>query len=142
MKGLRRRRLLVGVGVAVLASGCATVRNPKGNGRTDLLTREEIMGVPGATNLYDVVARLRPRWLTIRAQDPNSGVTTSIVVFQDQTLLGNVETLRQLQPELAHQLRYLDGTTAKNTLPGLAFAGHVAGAIILSTRAPGSGGGP
>ena len=141
MKRLTRRGLLLGVGLAVLASGCATVRNPQGNGRMDLLTREEIMGVRGVTNLYDVVERLRPRWLKVRSQDRSFGLTTSIVVFQNQTLLGTVETLRQLQPGLAYQLKYLDGTTAKNTLPGLAFEGHVAGAIILSTSPPGSGGG-
>ncbi len=141
MKSLQGRGLLLGVGFAVLAGGCATVRNPTGNGRMDLLTREEIMGVRGVTNLYDVVERLRPRWLKVRAQDRSFGLTTSIVVYQNQTLLGDVETLRQLQPGLAYEMKYLDGTTAKNTLPGLAFQGHVAGAIILSTSPPSGGSG-
>lgn len=140
MKSLQRRGLLLGIAFAALAGGCATVRNPQGNGRMDLLTREEIMSVRGVNNLYDVVERLRPRWLKIRGQDRSFGLTTSIVVFQNQTLLGDVQTLRQLQPGLAYELKYLDGTTAKNTLPGLAFEGHVAGAILLSTSPPSSGG--
>jgi hypothetical protein len=120
----------------VLLGGCATGRAKAASGRPDLLTREQIMSVQGVTNLYDVVQRLRPRWLIARAENRTlGGASVGILVYQEQTLLGDVETLRQLQPEIAYELRFLDGTTASTTLPGLGGNLHIPGAIIISTHA-------
>jgi len=86
--------------------------------------------------LYDVVQRLRPRWLEIRAGDRSFAIGTgraTIVVFQDQSYLGDVEYLKQIAPDLAYELKWLDGPTASSTLPGLGSQ-HVAGAIIIRTR--------
>ncbi|MGH7446417.1 MAG: hypothetical protein ACRELT_02580, partial [Longimicrobiales bacterium] len=85
---------------------------------------------------HDVVQRLRPRWLIARAGDRSIGMSTGVVVYQDQALLGDVDTLRQLGPSAAYELRYLDGPTASSTLPGLGSGRHVAGAIIVLTRPP------
>jgi hypothetical protein len=38
-------------------------------------------------------------------------------------------------------LKYLDGTTAQNTLAGVPAGTHLSGAIIISTRAAGGGDG-
>ena len=57
----------------VLLGGCATGRAKAASGRPDLLTREQIMSVQGVTNLYDVVQRLRPRWLIARAENRTLG---------------------------------------------------------------------
>jgi hypothetical protein len=65
------------------------------------------------------------------------GLQTNIVVFQNQTYLGNVDVLRQFSPESAYELDWLDGSTASNTLPGLGSQ-HVAGAIVIKTAAGGS----
>jgi len=120
----------------VLFGGCATTRTSAGSGPPDLLTREQIMGVQGVTNLYDVVQRLRPRWLIVRVENRTlGGASVGILVYQEQTLLGDVETLRQLQPEIAYELRFLDGTKASTTLPGLGGNLHIPGAIIISTHA-------
>lgn len=141
MKALQRQGyLLIAVAVALLG-GCATTGTGQGGGDPNILTREQIMSVQGVTNLYDVVQRLRPRWLTVRASDRSFGMGTQIAVFQGQTYLGDVQTLRQLQPGMAFQLKYMDGTTAQNSLPGISPGTHLAGAIILSTRDPDSGGG-
>ena len=140
MKAHRQAFLLATLSGAVLLGGCATTRSAGGSHDPNILTREEIMSVEGITNLYDVVQRLRPRWLTVRASDRSFGMTTQIAVFQNQTYLGDVDTLRQLQPGMAYQLKWLDGTTASNSLPGLSPGTHISGAIILYTREPGSDG--
>jgi len=135
MIGIRRAGLAVTVILAGLAVACASTRGGEDTQtRTNVLTRDEIMGVQGARDLYDVVQRLRPRWLTTRAGERSYGMATGIVVYQDQSRLGNVDQLRQLQPSAAFELRYLDGTTASATLPGLGAGQHVAGAIVVVTR--------
>ena len=139
MKAHRQATLLATLAAATLLGGCATTRAAGGGHDPNILTREEIMSVEGITNLYDVVQRLRPRWLTVRASDRSFGMTTQIAVYQNQTYLGDVDTLRQLQPGMAYELKWMDGTTASNSLPGLAPGTHLAGAIILYTREPGSG---
>lgn len=95
------------------------------------ITRDEIEAADVST-LFEVIQRLRPRWLDVRSSR-SFGNQTRVVVFQDQTLLGGVEVLRQLTADMASELEYLDGPTAANSLPGLGST-HVEGAIIIRTR--------
>ncbi len=88
------------------------------------------MSVQGARNLYDVVERLRPRWLVVRAPD-RLNLSAGIVVYQEQTFLGDAEILRQCSREMYYELRWLDGAVASATLPGLHPDQPVAGAIVL-----------
>ncbi len=129
---MRGVMVLAFVTVAV-GGGCAA--NPRvGSGTSmDRITNDELVSVEGVRNLWDVVERLRPRWLQVRAADRSLGMQTNIVVFQDQAYLGNIDTLHQLSPDLAYELKWLDGPTASSTLPGLGSQ-HVAGAIIIYTR--------
>jgi hypothetical protein len=121
---------------AALGIACSSATRSDGdNTRFDVLTRDQIMSVPGASNLYEVVQRLRPRWLERRGGDRSFGLTTQIVVYQDQTFLGDIDTLGQIGPELAYEMRWLDGPTASATLPGLGSR-HVAGAIVIRTSPP------
>jgi hypothetical protein len=64
---------------------------------------------------------------------------TEIVVFQNDMLLGNAESLKQLLPDIAFELRYMDGAKAANTLPGLMSGRQVEAAIIVVTRPHGQG---
>jgi len=123
--------------VLLLASACASApAGSKSSSRMDRLTRDEIMSV-NVTTLYDVVNRLRPQWLEVgRRGDRSFGLQTNIVVYQNQSYLGNVDVLRQLSPESAYEMDWLDSSTASNTLPGLGSQ-HVAGAIVIKTS-PGS----
>ncbi len=129
--------------LAILAStvlvGCASTGPSSGEkNRYDLLTREQIMEV-GATNLYDVVHRLRPRWLRVSTRR-SFNMENEVVVMQNDMYLGNSESLKQLSPELAYELRYIEGTRAANIIPGISSGRHVEGAIIVSTRPEGGGG--
>jgi hypothetical protein len=132
MRRLRRTPLVL-MAFTLLACGCASVGPGAGpHSDPDALTQAEIIAT-GSSNLYDAVQRLRPRWLTPRAQQ-SFGLSTDILVFQGQTNLGTVEVLRQLTPESAIRLRFIDGSTAAASLPGIGSR-HVAGAIILETSA-------
>lgn len=97
--------------------------------RRDLITQEEI-AASGATNLYEVVQRLRPGWLRGGNVSNFRGGGTGVVVYQNNTPLGGPEALRQLTPGYAASLRFLEGTEASNTLPGLGSR-TVSGAIVV-----------
>jgi len=118
------------------AASSGTTSAPS-RGRSDRLTREEIAAV-SAANLYDVVQRLRPRWLTVRdAQSVGSGVQSAeIVVYQNQTLLGGTEVLRSLNPGAAYSLEFMDGERASSILPGIGSR-RIQAAIIIHTSAQG-----
>ncbi len=116
-----------------LAAACAATNARRGAPSLTRITREEIVGVQGARNLYEVVERLRPRWLVVRAAD-RLNLSEGIVVYQEETYLGGAEILRQLSPDMFFELRWLDGAVASATLPGLHPDRPVGGAIVLYTR--------
>ncbi|HEX6940033.1 MAG TPA: hypothetical protein VF158_11530 [Longimicrobiales bacterium] len=132
------RRLLAPIVVAILIAGCASGGVPSSSrGRQDRLTRDQIMAV-NVTSLFDVIQRLRPRWLQPTGGEPSSllgmQATGTVVVYQGQSFLGGIDVLRELAPEMAYELRYLDGPTAQATLPGLGNQ-LVSGAIVIHTSA-------
>ncbi len=135
--------------VLVLAGACASGSNrPRGGPSGDWITHEELAEVQGVRNMYDVVQRLRPRWLIARGSDGSAPVEAAgrlefggdvrfkegIVVYQDQTFLGGVGILNQIQPGMYYALRWLPGSVASATLPGLHPDHPVAGAIVLYTN--------
>lgn len=127
------RRLVLVFFVAATAAACAsTGGGDRGNTRMDLITREQIIET-GATNLFDVVSRLRPRWLQVNSTRSFS-METEVVVFQNDMLLGGPDALKQMTPELAFALEWMDGPKATASLPGLMSGRHIEGAIIVRTR--------
>jgi hypothetical protein len=121
---------LLAVGALALA-GCASTGAGTSRPDRNQLTTEEIDSV-NAISMMEVIERLRPRWLIARAAR-SFGSETGVLVYQDQTLLGGVEQLRQVRPDMVLKARYLDAQTAASTLPGIG-TGHVAGAIVLTPR--------
>jgi hypothetical protein len=118
--------VLVGL-VAVTA--CASAGGTGTRPRQDVITGEEIERTR-VSNLYELVERLRPRWLELRS--PQSFTSrTQVVVYQGQSYLGGVEILRQFGREAAQRLIYLDGPTASATLPGLVTR-QVEAAIVIN----------
>lgn len=133
------RKATLALLILVLALGaCAQGTSRANRSNPDVLSRAEIDD-SRASNLYDAIQRLRPRWLQVRggtrSMDARSGVATHVLVYQDQTMLGDIEVLKQLTPGMIISLRYLDGPTASATLPGIGSR-HVAGAIVIEA-APG-----
>lgn len=139
MKAVRRNALILAFLASAAAAGCASTQGTQGEeGSSNRLTREQIMGAE-ATNLYDVIRRLRPRWLQVRSTR-SFQMETLIAVLQNDMYLGGAETLREMSPELAYEIEYMDGVRASNVLPGLMSGQHVEAAIIVRTRPPGGGG--
>lgn len=133
MTTMRRAVLIFTLLVPAISLGCASTGAGKAdNERSDLLTREQILGAE-ATNLYDVVRRLRPRWLNVRASR-SFEMATEVVVVQNDVYLGAAEILKEMQPESAYQLQYFEGTRAATAIPGLMSDRHVEGAIVVSSR--------
>ena len=98
-----------------------------------VITQEEIAST-GATNLYDVVLRLRPGWLRGRGMQNFGGQTGMILVYQDHVRMGEVGALREMAPNYVVSVRFLDASTAA-TLPGIRPREIVAGAIVVATPA-------
>jgi hypothetical protein len=139
MNIMRERRGLVVLLAAGMLWGCASTKASKQTTNPNIITREEIIA-SNANNLHDVVQRLRPQWLRTPAPTGAlSGMNTVILVFQDQMNLGGPDALRQLGPELAYELRYVDGVRASAMLPGITNNQHVEGVIIVSTKPPSGG---
>jgi type IV pilus biogenesis protein CpaD/CtpE len=137
MRQARRVLPVLALMASALAAGCASTGTSESGTNRDILTREEILGAE-ATNLYDVIRRLRPRWLQVRSTRSFS-METEIAVLQNDMYLGTSEQLKEMAPELAFEIRYLEGARAATAIPGLMSGRHIEGAIVISTK-PGGGG--
>lgn len=133
-----RREAVFAMLAAAVVWGCASTKGGSDEAGLDRITREDLER-SGAQNLYDAVSRLRPQWLRVHGTR-SFNMETEIVVYQNEMQLGGPDALRQIGIELAWELRYMDGTRAAATLPGLGSGRHIAGAIIISTRPPSGGG--
>jgi hypothetical protein len=134
---MMRKALYVVVMTLSSLSGCArrTGSASTPGERSDLITHDQIANVGGARNLYDVVERLRPRWLVVRSGMRSFSTETVVAVFQGQLFLGTQDALRNFGTEGVYEIQYLDGATAKATLPGIADR-HVQGAIVVHMTPP------
>ena len=135
---MKIRSLLSAAAALALLASCAPAgaswREPRGAAASSsLITQEEIAAV-GATNLYDVVLRLRPGWLTGRGMKNFGGNTGLIVVYQDHIRMGEVGALREIPPNYVVSLRYLDASSAA-MLPGILPREIVGGAIVINSPA-------
>lgn len=110
---------------------CASTGAPTGGGSMNLLTYEEMVDAP-ASNVYEIVDRLRPRWLQVRGPVSLDG-QSRILVYLNQSYLGGPEVLREFDVDQVQQIRYLDGPRASGSLSGFPTDAPVAGAIIMET---------
>ncbi len=136
MRKSTRAVMVLSLAMLAFTGACATNPQSGSGNRQDVITNDELAGLQGVHNLWDAVERLRPRWLDVRAADRSFAIGTGgagIVVFQDQAYLGDMTILKQLSPDVAFDMKWLDGPTASSTLPGLGSQ-HVAGAIVIYTR--------
>lgn len=120
--------LILGLGGA----GCASASTGADGTRSsqNRITQEE-MAATGVSTLYEVVQRLRPRWLEVRAARTFE-METQVLVYMNRTLVGGVDELRRMGVETAHTLEYFSGAQAAGefTLPRDRI---VEGVIVIRT---------
>src|SRR5690348_17294452 len=102
-----------------LAATIACASNPNKrqaistNSDRNVITEEEIREVP-ASNLYELVSKLRPQMLRERGQSSLGGSTASDypLVYVDGRQYGDIASLRSLIPSQVSMVRYYDPTMA------------------------------
>lgn len=122
--------LLISTGCAASSSG-TTVANPATRAR-NYITQEEIRSA-AATTALDAVRALRPAWLVKRGRQSVT-FEADIVVYLDRARLGGVPSLSDVSAGTVTSLEFLDPAAANYRFG----AGHPHGAIIVSTREPGT----
>jgi hypothetical protein len=119
--------------LAVAIAACAA---PAGVGGSDYdanrISAAEIAETDVRT-AYELVQRLRPRWLTTRP-DRSHRLRTVILVYVDGARLGEVDSMRQISVDGIRSMQYLSSSQAGH-LPG-AGSDHVQAAIVINTRDP------
>ena len=84
----------------------------------------------GTRDLHELISRIRPRWLDVRAER-SLHLQTTIAVYVNNSRLGGPDALRGFPLASISSIRYLDAAEAMR-LPG-AGSTHVEGAIVIST---------
>lgn len=131
---------------AVSRSSATVERNP------ELIVTAEIEG-QSFRDAYDIVQRLRPTWLTRKADAAasrrmgvtvttsatgerggvQSGAGAGLLVYLDKARLGGIETLRELSPGNIKSIQFMDASAATASLPGVGSS-VITGAIIVHSR--------
>jgi hypothetical protein len=128
--------------VALSLAACASTGEGGTRSSADIITEQEIARAT-ASNAYELIRNLRPRWLSTRGQGTLGTVerpgvdgpvtemaTTSIMVYLDGLRLGSVAALENVSTR--------DLTFAERLTVGEATrrfgGGHPHGAIVLTTK--------
>lgn len=137
-----RRTLAIAAAIAALSSaatGCASSGTPKPRvteSSPDRITATEIEATSGASTAYDLVRRLRPRWLRAAPTGSISGgrVTTQVLlVYLDGNRLGTAEVLQTLSASGIKSMQYYDAVRAATVLHEVGSE-PVSGAIVILTH--------
>jgi hypothetical protein len=126
--------------ISFAVSGCASssTSTPRATESSpDRVTSAEIEAVTGATTAYDLVRRLRPRWLQSGGA-PSSIAggrisTQVLLVYLDGNRLGSVEALRSLTSSGIKTMQYYDAVRAATVLRDVGNE-PISGAIVITTR--------
>ncbi len=83
----------------------------------------------GERNLFDVIERLRPRWLRVRSVTSVRGAPAPIVVYHNNVRVGGIEVLYSMRIEGIQEARFISATNA-TTRWGM---GHTSGVIEVTS---------
>jgi hypothetical protein len=118
----------------VTAAACGTPESgPRVSRDPDMISQAEIDPLR-TYSVFEIIQRLRPRWLQVRSQQSLSGGQNQILVYQGQMRLGGVEVLSGIRGNELLRLRWLDTSEAVAQLPGIGSL-RPAGVILLEMRA-------
>ena len=119
-------------GCSGASSGTSGTPAPSRESAPDYITSVEVAATPVA-NVHDLITRLRPHWLRTQPVSIRSNTRTDVVVvYLDDTRIGDIQSLRTLSTSGVATLRYYDAVRAATVLrnPG---PDPVAGAIVITT---------
>ena len=110
--------LALSVGCHHQASGA------RGGASNNVITQEEIEAA-GASNIYDLIARLHANYLADRGRiSIQTNTHSRAVVFLNDQEYGIPETMRNIPPDRVAQVRYYPGTEALSRF-GAQYGGGV-----------------
>lgn len=116
--------------VLLLVSGCASTEGSERSRTADVISRAEIEGLD-VGSAFEVVERLRPRWLRTRGvtslRDPTSG---DAWVYVDGIRFGRIDSLHQLSRDSLIEVRRISARDAQTQFG----TGHQGGVILVVTR--------
>ena len=115
----------------VLSLGChRQAPESRETGSNNVITQEQI-DASGASNVYDVIARLRGNFLNDRGRvSLRTNKHSRAIVFLNDQEYGIPETMRNIPPNRVAEIRYYPGTDALARF-GAQYGG---GVILLISR--------
>jgi hypothetical protein len=118
---------------ACASSGAAGGNPPTATSSPDYLTSIEISGTQAA-NAYEIITRLRPRWLQAgRIGSMSGGVRTQVIaVYLDGQRVVGQDALRSISSSGIKTMRFLDATRAATVLRETGSE-PIAGAILITS---------
>ena len=127
---LMRASVLWTFTLLILATASCSAATRTGATNPDEITTEEIQAST-AQDAYELIQRLRPRWLRSRGSRSLT-MSTEIVVFLNRTRMGGLDSLRDISTNSIRTVEYLDAARAIGELPGLGSE-HAEAAIVVLT---------
>jgi hypothetical protein len=126
-----RPPLFGAVAALVLVTACVSSRNARlhpGLRDQSRLQADELASLGPNASMYEVVERLRHRWLEPRSVDPTlPQATDQIVVYSGNSPLGGVDELRYVLARDVRSARFIGGREAS----ALYGPGHASGVILI-----------
>lgn len=102
---MKMQRIVAAVLVVAALGACGPMgTSAPGRGNARLLTAAEISASP-TTNLFEVVQRLRPAWLTAKFQGGSRGYPA---IYVGSQRAGEIEYLRSINTDNVLEVRYFD----------------------------------
>lgn len=119
-------------GVACASTG-SSAKTGVASSSPDLITGAEISATQ-STNAYELIQRLRPRWLQAQVTGSlaGGGRTQIIAVYMDGLRVGAQEGLRSISSNGILKIQYYDAARAATILRDVGSE-PIAGAIVIST---------
>jgi hypothetical protein len=132
-KSLILALITLATGIGCASSGGSSSGPKTRTSSPDYVTSIEIAATP-ASNAYELISRLRPRWLQTQGAGSLSGSvrTQVIAVYVDGVRVGAKEGLRSISASSVKTMQYYDAARAATILHGVGSEA-IAGAIIITT---------
>lgn len=129
-----RRALLAAFAVLAFAGACASGKRGRpspGIRDQNRMQADELVSLGPNASMYEVIERLRHRWIETRSSDPAvPEATDQIGVYEGNQLMGGLNELRYIQARNVASARFVGPREAA----ALYGPGHASGVILLEMK--------